>query len=326
MSEPAPPAPPSSGSRTEPTSAIIGDRACVKCGFNLHGQIVVRDPEYGLLVARCPECGTAASLQEHPILGRWASRWAAMLAAVWLLVIVGLILFSGVVIGLISVGLATDACKPIRERIATSFKEHLVAEQAAMTQEEFQTAYPNFISIASWPADQYPWVTASWWEGQDAAAFLGNGPLDNYDWRIAKTWIPFGLFTFTAGVFLAVTIAHRRGFTLVLPALAIGSISAALVLLVTGEDPVLSAFSGTNWGGLVDLNGLAALHAAGFAFVTVLVQTAVIAAGLMVGRPLARLIVRALVPPRIRAPLGFLWSADRLPQPRTHPPALRQPQ
>ena len=58
-------------------SVLTGDRACISCGFNLVGQQVTREPVYGMLLVRCPECNTAASLQEYPLLGKWASRWAA---------------------------------------------------------------------------------------------------------------------------------------------------------------------------------------------------------------------------------------------------------
>ena len=38
--------------------------------------------------------------------------------------------------------------------------------------------------------------------------------------------------------------------------------------------------------------------------------------GLMIGRPLARLMVRAFVPPRLRVPLSFLWLCDGKEPPR----------
>ena len=52
------------------TGIIQGDRVCIACGFNLCGQRIVREPRYNLLIARCPECGQAATLQEYPLLGR----------------------------------------------------------------------------------------------------------------------------------------------------------------------------------------------------------------------------------------------------------------
>ncbi|MFM9958758.1 MAG: hypothetical protein ACKVZJ_11840 [Phycisphaerales bacterium] len=61
-------------------SILTGDRFCAACGFNLVGQSVVREPHYQMLMVRCPECGTPSAMQEYPMLGRWANRWARVLA------------------------------------------------------------------------------------------------------------------------------------------------------------------------------------------------------------------------------------------------------
>lgn len=71
--------------RDRRVSLLVGDRFCINCGFNLVGQSVVREPHYDMLMVRCPECGTAAAMQEYPMLGRWAGRWARVLAAALLL-------------------------------------------------------------------------------------------------------------------------------------------------------------------------------------------------------------------------------------------------
>jgi hypothetical protein len=85
------PSSPTSTARTPEVriSTVVGDRLCIKCGFNLSGQPVVRESVYGMAIVRCPECSTIASLQEYPLLGRWARRIAAALAALWLLLLIG---------------------------------------------------------------------------------------------------------------------------------------------------------------------------------------------------------------------------------------------
>ena len=72
---------------------IRTDRPCAGCGFNLFGQPIVREGHYGLVSARCPECGRLAALQEYPALGKWADRWAKLLAATWIVALV----FGGMV-------------------------------------------------------------------------------------------------------------------------------------------------------------------------------------------------------------------------------------
>ena len=85
----------------ERVSTVVGDRLCAKRGFNLFGQMIVREPRYKLLIVRCPECATVAALQEYPLLGKWANRWATALAALWVLALVASIVgFSGAGFGM----------------------------------------------------------------------------------------------------------------------------------------------------------------------------------------------------------------------------------
>ena len=68
---------------------VTGDRICVHCGYNLFGQEIFREEHYSMLVVRCPECATIASVQDNPLVSRWASRWGAVLAALWFVVVFG---------------------------------------------------------------------------------------------------------------------------------------------------------------------------------------------------------------------------------------------
>ena len=83
VAEPLPPPQPH-----ERHAQLETDLFCEQCGYNLHGQIVTRDPRLGFMVCRCPECGrfhpaghrtTAASL--------WRSRLAAGLLLLWILIV-----------------------------------------------------------------------------------------------------------------------------------------------------------------------------------------------------------------------------------------------
>ena len=96
-----------------PLDTISGDRACASCGFNLFGQPITRESHYGLIIARCPECGSVAALQEYPALGKWTRRWTGALAGLWLVLLVaifaGMTMTSfGLTVGSIEV-LADDA-------------------------------------------------------------------------------------------------------------------------------------------------------------------------------------------------------------------------
>jgi hypothetical protein len=63
------------------------DYFCEKCGYNLHGQPVRRDPNTQILLMRCPECGTF-----HPAVGAssagrlWVARLARSMLMAWVIV------------------------------------------------------------------------------------------------------------------------------------------------------------------------------------------------------------------------------------------------
>lgn len=78
-------------------SRIRTDRFCHRCGYNLHTQIVRREPRTELLVSRCPECGTY-----HPVgepanrFDVWRQRGAAVILVAWMGVILSLATTAGI--------------------------------------------------------------------------------------------------------------------------------------------------------------------------------------------------------------------------------------
>ncbi|MGV6813619.1 MAG: hypothetical protein ACWA5W_01265 [Phycisphaerales bacterium] len=75
--------------RLKVKNEIRADRACIGCGFNLFGQPVTKEAHYGLAIARCPECGTVAAIQSYPTMSHWVNRFRAILAALWIVVLLG---------------------------------------------------------------------------------------------------------------------------------------------------------------------------------------------------------------------------------------------
>jgi hypothetical protein len=68
---------------------IQTDRCCDGCGYNLHRQIVRREPRTRVLMARCPECGRfdpASDLGARAAL--WLRRLAAVLMVSWAVIVV----------------------------------------------------------------------------------------------------------------------------------------------------------------------------------------------------------------------------------------------
>ena len=114
------------GART--VSIVLGDRHCAGCGFSLVGQPIVREARYGLLIARCPECGRAAPVEDYPVLGRWANRWAALAAGLYVVALLGLLIGAGAALFGGIVTIAEDATVPLSREIGGRYLDY-VAER-----------------------------------------------------------------------------------------------------------------------------------------------------------------------------------------------------
>lgn len=359
---------PTAPTADERVSVLVGDRLCIKCGFNFAGQPVVREPHYQMLIVRCPECATVASLQEFPVLGKWATRWGTILAAAWLVAMLVLTLgTAGAIFGM-SVGVSTAASQPLTAYLS---KEHsvwskenrgklntaqirgaeatLAAAEAALSladerasnapdsielrndadeaRLEFDQATQRLASVEASIGQQEQWQTyydtnwlsTEWLESQDLDAILVRARAGGfvYSARAAKLWIVLALIAAVFGIVWGVAVpnagAKRMAFICVL-----------VVALVAAMWAIWRAGSGTS----TTFIGAAQMEEArGVAARMVGLTPFVLSAGLGViplwlgmiaGRPIARLVIRLLLPPRLRGPLATLWIADGL-----SPPGIR---
>lgn len=112
-------------------STIAGDRPCLGCGFNLTGQPIVREETYNLLIARCPECGTVAPLQEYPMLGKWAGRLAALMACAFSLVLIGALVIGSLSLFGVARGMSQSASMPLASDIASAYFDHVTSKVMA---------------------------------------------------------------------------------------------------------------------------------------------------------------------------------------------------
>jgi len=290
---------------TQRVALLTGDRLCAACGFNLHGQSIVREPHYGMLIVRCPECSSVAALQEYPTLGRWAGRWAGVLAGLWLLVLLGAWAASAGIISASSYAVSESFTRPAALRIAGAFVEWASSEdvQAQLTARN------------SWATNQtvnsYTWIDDDWLQSQDLRSLTAGpgGLADRYDFLAAKGWVGIGIAAFVIGCFWSVALLHA-GWR--------GRAAAALAIVALAGLFDWMAFSGSrSWGAVLasdvahqEFGGLAMGATLAFSLLPLMV-------GMTLGRRLARLTVRVLLPPRLRGPLAFLWYCDALPAPKT---------
>ena len=280
-------------------STIVGDRLCIACGFNLTGQAVFKEPHYGLFIARCPECGVVAALQEYPLLGKWANRWAAYAAALWLAILLGGALGAA----MFTFGLSMGSVQIGADRYAD-----FIAMRAGETSHS-----PNFASMSG-AAIRYDAVDLTWWDSQSQWALLADagGFRRVVASQIVGFWIGLAGAGLIVGIIGSVALLHAKRLR-----------AAAIMALPVVIAAIIQTSVYTN--ARIDLSGSLtasahdvariALEPVIFAFADGSMYLGIFL-GVMVGRPVARALTRALLPPRLRSSLSFLWLADGKPPPK----------
>ncbi len=305
-------------SSTTEITTLQGDRLCISCRFNLHGQPVVREPVYGMVLVRCPECGTPASLQEYPLLGRWPGRIAAALAAVWLLILLaGGFASAGISFGLTE-GLTQAGSTKVSKQISKSFGEWFAAAD-----DKAKAAYTAFGGNASGAVNQYGYIDKAWWEGLDKRSLFSDagGVRSLINHESAQFAVSTLLAGFGIGIVWSVALLGLPRKRLFIAAALI--IAAALCFeLIWGS---LLHTDSTRWtGGILWSGAVASEIVAPYTVpLSLVIMFIGLSIGMWFGRPLARWLVRLLLPPRLASALSILWIAEGKPLPK--PPKRPQP-
>jgi hypothetical protein len=63
---------------------IQTDTFCESCGYNLHTQVVRRDPRLEILICRCPECGRWTAAGKSTARQVWLNRFGTGLLMLWM--------------------------------------------------------------------------------------------------------------------------------------------------------------------------------------------------------------------------------------------------
>lgn len=280
------------------------DRPCARCGFNLFGQTIVREPHYNLVSVRCPECGQLAALQEYPALGKWADRWARLIAAAWIASILATltIAFAGY-LGFYVTTLE-NAGQKLSLTIATEYLAFQQAENAANPVQQYVNNPGPWISIDE-----------AWWADNRADVMARTGgPWKAINWRSNTALIPQSILSFAFGAFISVVLLGARHRTTLLVA-AIPLAAAVAVAYVANDNFI-------NTTGTILARQAANAELRGVVYAVATTASLIsLAVGVLSGRKLARLLVRLSLPPRLRTSLSILWTRDNLPPPRPNPAA-----
>ena len=298
---------------------VLGDRLCVRCGFNLHGQTITREPHYQMLSVRCPECSTLASLQEYPVLGRWGQRFGIVFALLWLVFALGATFFTGFTLYLASELSAGITTLPAARQIGLAFAEYSREPETTIGIAGADVLVPTFDFADRDMADV--WVGREWLRAQDTASLTRGHRADRTYWlRMLVSVIPPVLIGAAWGVVWSILLLHRRKVRgLLATGLIVGLCVPLIVLSHWGSAAGWDGFgpwSTYSWSDDVyarsvaarELGLLPALIALGTGYLGIWL-------GLLFGRRLVRGVVRVLLPPNLRGTLAVLWHVDGLPSP-----------
>jgi hypothetical protein len=273
---------------------LQSDRLCHRCGFNLIGQPVVREDRLGMCVVRCPHCRQVAALDEYPPLGHWLNRWAMLAAALWLLLITAFALGSLLLTGGLTIGFVIESTYRYESRISEAYRDWL------------EERTPDRADRFFWNDEQF----RVFWDEQGPIVLTDPGlSRASIEWEELSLLLIPACIAFLAGCFLSVALLQWSRRRLVLGQ-----------WLIVG--PLLLA-AGAVWLWLARMPFTSAPHVAWVRMylpVLALVLPSVmliLSIGLVTGRPIARGLVRALLPPRLRGALAILWTAEgrRVPGP-----------
>ncbi len=281
---------------------IQSDQFC-RCGYNLYGQTVTFDERLGFPVVRCPECGNW-----HPAghgstaLRPWLARLAVLALALWvaLLLAAGLAI-AGALVGFqfafLEVGLShgyvdLNTGRPIESQFIGGTWEWVYLDTGAVA----NLAGPNLrFEMIALPQDHPLRSTSS---PQD----------DAQRWRIRAFLLGFvAVLGIVAGAIQSGVMWHMRGLrSFVAPVVVLGLAAAIFWLAIAANAVYYQLALGEAVSASLAVLGLAAL-----AWLV----------GMTFGRPVLRVVVTGLVPPRPRQMLAFLWLADGKPAPGGGEPA-----
>lgn len=314
------------------TDHIRADRACAGCGFNLFGQTVTKEAHYGLAIARCPECGTVAALQQYPVMTHWVNRFRAILAGLYLLLLLAVFGLSTLAISAFALNGADLASEPLADRLGLDFT-NWTGEQARAAQQQPQagitqtttanggtvtsfsingqattiTTAPTTGSILSPGSYQWTTLTPEWIDNHLDASVDSFGSLwVNMNREVFVFMIPAAFFSLCVGIFWTVALlgATRRRALLVPCAMVLVGTAFAIGLNMDSQY--------YTW----------ASNVARHIYIPMMVpfimgvELVFLVIGVWIGRPFARVVVRMALPPRLRIPLSILWTRDGLTPPR----------
>lgn len=280
-----------------PTDQIRADRACIGCGFNLFGQSVTKEEHYGLAIARCPECGTIAALQQYPTMTHWVNRFRMIIAAIYILLLLAAFIGSTAAMTGFAFGSSHEASDNLAEYIAQSHAvwNHAQTQPGTAVTTNTIVSYRYYSLEKAYAANELDRALdefGSLWSNMDRGWFV--------------IMVPAIGVSFAFGVFWSIALLGSSRKQAILIPLISCLIGAAFVIGINRPDVLNSSVRDLAVQMYVPL----------IAPTVLLIELTAASVGIALGRMFARFAVRLALPPRARVPLSILWTRDGLEIPR----------
>ncbi len=272
---------------------LTGDRACTHCMHPLVGRAIEREPSTELLYVRCGECGAATALMEYPVATPWVQRMKTVVATGLVATAVAAFLILAALAGGFSTGAAMSGATISADRVFGAYTRQ-------------DPPSPSGQNAGVWdPAD------ATWLDSPAGVQALAASR------RSVETLVPFGTIL-ALGCIAATPCAlligmiglRRRARVRMLLALA----PIAVGWIVVAGPARIFAASGrfqANWrDAVLEANYLHFAVLAGLCFAIVCTACAILAPHI------AATIFRAVLPPRDRRLVAWIWEWRGKPVPK----------
>lgn len=280
-----------------PRETLTGDRACTQCLHPLVGRAIEREPSTGLLYVRCGECGSATAIMEYPSGTPWLNRMKSVVATGFIATMIAAIIALACIAG----GFSLATCET-----ATDISAGALASQ-------WETAFPSADrqSQGRWDNADLAWLATP--AGQSAITMSRFNSDTIFGW----------------GIFVGLSVLALTPF-----AMALGMVSlrrSAVFRACAGALPVLvgcTVFVGPRMLVALALDQTSALRQPTWAEVAssanypffagcaLIVMATVAAIAATLAPQLAAIAFRAILPPRDRRLVAWIWEWRNLPVPR----------
>lgn len=273
---------------------IRADRACITCGFNLYGQSVTKEHHYGLAIARCPECGTVAALQQYPAMTHWVNRFRTIIASVYIVALLGFFALSTFGVSMFAYASSSVASQHLSTHLRADFNAWYERQSAPQVGTNAPVPFWGGMLTPEYVRDELPRAMDEFgplWAGMDP------------EWLIVM--VPAVVVCFAIGLFWSVTLLGAPRWRAMLVPLVSCLIGLSIVLAANRPD----------YDGWVH-NLADQLYVPLIAPAAMLIELIAIAVGVWCGRSVARGVIKLTLPTRARVPLSIFWTRDGLEPPR----------